>query len=84
MRRKTFAPNAVIIGVLVGILVYVSTENVVLTVIAAIGVSVVGWIAISWIEKIISRGIDAGVAAIQKGVQNRKENNQNNDNNDEK
>ena len=55
MRRKTFAPNAVIIGVLVGILVYISTENVVLTVIAAIGVSVVGWIAIFWIEKIILR-----------------------------
>ena len=84
MRRKTFAPNAIIIGVLVGILVYVSTEDVILTAIAAIGVSVVGWIAISWIEKLISRGIDAGAAAIQKGIQNRKENKEDNDNNDEK
>ncbi len=81
MRRKTYAPNAIIIGFLVGLLVYVSTENIVLTALAAIGVSVVGWIAISWIEKLISRGIDAGAAAIQKSIQNKKENKENNNDN---
>ncbi len=73
MRRKTYAPNAIIIGILIGIVVYVSTENIVLTILATVGVSVVGWIVISLIEKAISRGVDAAANAIKKGIDNKKE-----------
>ena len=73
MRRKTYAPNAIIIGVLIGIAVYATTESIVLTILAAVGVSVVGWILISLIEKAISRGVDAAAAGIKKGIENKKE-----------
>ena len=56
--RKTYAYNSITIGVLVGLLVGLSTDNVVLAVLAALGVSVVGFIVIRLIENAISAGVD--------------------------
>ena len=40
--RKTYAPNAIVIGFLVGLLVAVKV-NVILGILAGLGVSVLGW-----------------------------------------
>ena len=44
--RKTYAYNSIIVGVLVGLLAWVSTENVVLGILACVGVSIVGFVII--------------------------------------
>ena len=44
--KKTYAPNAIIIGILVGILVAVKV-NAILGILAGLGVSVLGWVLIS-------------------------------------
>lgn len=44
--RKTYAPNAIVIGFLVGLLVAVKV-NVILGILAGLGVSVLGWVLIS-------------------------------------
>ena len=54
--RKTYAYNSIIIGVLVGLLAWVSTENVVLGILACVGVSIVGFVIIRIIEKAIGKG----------------------------
>ena len=56
--RKTYAYNSIIIGFLVGLLVGVSTNSVVLAVLAGLGVAVVGFIVIRLIENAISAGAD--------------------------
>ena len=69
--RKTYAYNSIIIGVLVGLLAWVSTENVVLGILACVGVSVVGFV----IEKAIGKGIDAATDAAAKAYRKHKEQN---------
>ena len=56
--RKTYAYNSIIIGVLVGILAYTSTESAILGIGACLGVSIVGFIVIRLLENAISRGVD--------------------------
>ena len=56
--RKTYAYNSIIIGVLVGMLVGVSSDSVVLAVLAGLGVAVVGFIVIRLIENAINAGAD--------------------------
>ena len=73
--RKTYAYNSIIIGVLVGILAWASTENVVLGILACVGVSVVGFVIIRVIEKAIGKGIDAATDAAAKAYQKHKEQN---------
>ena len=48
--RKTYAYNSIIFGVLLGILVYCTTESIALTVLTGIGVSVVGFFLILFYE----------------------------------
>jgi len=55
--RKTYAYNSIIIGFLVGMLVGVSSDSVVLAVLAGLGVAIVGFIVI----RVIENAIDAGV-----------------------
>lgn len=74
MRRKTYAYNSVIIGVLVGILAYVSTENIVLGVLACLGVSIVGFVVIKLIENAVYAGVDKAVDAASNAIQKRKQN----------
>ncbi len=73
--KKTYAPNAIIIGVLVGILAVVKLGPV-LGVLAGIAVTVIGWIAIRFIEKLIGKGVDAAGSAISKAVNKNRENKQ--------
>lgn len=70
--RKTYAYNSIIIGVLVGLLVGASTENIVLAILALLGVSIVGFVVIRLIENLISNLIDKGVDAAGKAYRNHK------------
>ena len=56
--RKTYAYNSIIIGVLIGLLAWASTENVVLGVLACVGVSIIGFVIIRLIEQAIGKGVD--------------------------
>ena len=73
MRRKTFAYNSVIIGVLVGILVYVSTESLVLGILTCVAVSVVGFVLIRLLEKAINKGTDKMIDAASNAINKRKQ-----------
>ena len=63
--RKTYAPNAIIIGVLVGILVAVKV-NAILAILAGLGISILGWVLISSLERTADRAGDALDDAIRK------------------
>lgn len=73
--RKTYAYNSIIIGVLVGLLAWASTENVVLCILACVGVSIVGFVIIRIIEKAIGKGVDAAADAAAKAYRKHKEQN---------
>lgn len=70
--HKTYAYNSIIIGFLVGLLAWASTDNVVLGVLAFVGVSVVGFIAIRFFEKAVDKGVDAAANAVTNAYQNYK------------
>ena len=72
--RKTSAYSSVIVGFLVGLLVYVSTDNIVLAALAFVGIGVVGFIAIRFIEQALSKGVDAAVGATVNAYKRHKEN----------
>ena len=63
------------IGVLVGLLAWASTENVVLGVLTCVGVSIVGFVIIRLIEKAIGKGVDAAADAAAKAYRKHKEQN---------
>ena len=71
--RKTYAYNSIVIGVLVGIIVFLSTGSVVLTALAALGISVVGFIMIRGLEKLLEKGVDKATEKIGKAHERRKE-----------
>lgn len=71
--RKTYAYNSIIIGALVGLLAYVSTESILLGILALVGVSVVGFILIRLLEKAIGKGVDTAVDAASNAIQKRRE-----------
>ncbi len=72
--RKTYSYSSIIIGVLVALLVYSSTNNIALTILALVGVSVVGFILIRLLENLLYKAADKGADAVQKAIQNRKNN----------
>lgn len=69
--RRTYAPNAIIIGVLIGFLVAVKA-NVVLGILAGLGVSVLGWVLIRAFENVMYKAGDAAEDAIRKKLDERK------------
>ena len=69
--RRTYAPNAIIIGILFGILV-AAKVNVVLGVIAALGISILGWVLIRTLENACDRAGNAVEDAIRKKFDERK------------
>ena len=73
--RKTYAYNSIIFGVLLGLLAWASTKNVVLGVLACVGVSIVGFVIIRLIEKAIGKGVDAAADAVAKAYRKHKEQN---------
>ena len=60
---------------LVGLLAWASTENVVLGVLACVGVSIIGFVIIRLIEKAIGKGVDAAADAAAKAYRKHKEQN---------
>ena len=72
--RKTYAYNSIIIGVLLGLLVYVSTENVILAIATCLAASVVGFIIIRLIENALYKGVDKAADAVSKVWQKHKDN----------
>ena len=72
--RKTYAYNSIIIGILIGILVYVSSDSLILAILACLGISVVGFVVIRLLEKALSRGVDKAVDAATKAYENHKQN----------
>ena len=73
--KKTFAYNSITIGVLVGLLAWASTKNVVLGVLACVGVSIIGFVIIRFIEQAVSKGVDAAADAAAKAYRKYKEQN---------
>ena len=73
--HKTYAPTAITIGILLGILIGMET-NPVLGVIAAIGISVGGWVLIRFLENSLQHAGDAAVDAISRKMQENKQNQQ--------
>ncbi len=70
--RRTYKYNGIVVGVLLGLLIGLKTENVVLGVIAAIALSVVGVLAIQWIERLIEHGVDSAFQAGKNAYDKRK------------
>ena len=70
--KKTYDPNAIIIGILVGILVAVKV-NAILGILAGLGVSVLGWVLISSLERGADRAGDTLDDAIHKKISDRKD-----------
>lgn len=70
--RKTYAPNAIIIGILVGFLVAIKV-NAILGVLAGLGVSVLGWVLISSFERAADHAGNAIDDAIRKKINERKD-----------
>lgn len=71
--RKTYAYNSIIIGVLLGLLAYLKTENLVLGILACVAVSVVGFVIIKAIENAIGKGVDAAADAAAKAYRKHKD-----------
>lgn len=69
--RRTSAPNAIIIGFLVGILV-AAKVNVILGVLAGLGVSVLGWVLIKSLERAAEHAGNAVDDAIRRKIDERK------------
>ncbi len=70
--RRTYAYNSILFGILIGMLVGVSTDNAALAVLAGLGVSIVGFIAIRLIENALCAGVDMAVDKMTGAHQRRK------------
>ena len=64
--RKTYAYNGITIGLLLGLAVGVSTENMMLGILAAIGASVVCFLLIRGLENLMYKGTEKAAEAITR------------------
>lgn len=64
--RKTYAYNGIIFGVLIGILLWASTENEVLGIVGAVVGSIVCFLIIRGIENLIYSGVNKASSAITR------------------
>lgn len=71
--RKTYAYNSIFIGFLVGMLVGVSSDSVVLAVLAGLGVAIVGFIVIRVIENAIDAGVDKAAGKVKDAYNKHKQ-----------
>ncbi|MBE5851257.1 MAG: hypothetical protein E7298_14205 [Lachnospiraceae bacterium] len=74
--RKTYAYNSIIVGFLLGWIVWIKA-GAALGIITGIAVSVVGFVIIRAIEQALSKGVDAAVIAAKKARENRKQRDEN-------
>ncbi|MBO4848620.1 MAG: hypothetical protein J5586_05660 [Clostridia bacterium] len=70
---KTYAYNSIIIGFLVGLLVWAKSQKIALGIIVFIAVSVVGFIIIRFLEKALSKGVNAAADAASKAYENHRQ-----------
>jgi len=68
----TFAPNGIYVGIGLGVVAGLASENLVAGIVVAIVGSVAAWWAIVGIEHLIGRGVEAGATAIGNAYQSRK------------
>ena len=71
--RKTYAYNSIFIGFLVGLLAGVSSDSVVLAVLAGLGVAIVGFIVIRLIENAINAGVDKAADKVKEAYSKHKQ-----------
>ena len=69
MRSKTYAYNSVIFGALAAMYAWATTDSVALAVLALVGVSVVGFVAIRALENALGKGLDAATDAATRAFQ---------------
>ena len=72
--KKTYAYNSIIIGFVVGLWVAVSSNNIVLAILAGLGVAVVGFVVIKALEKLLDKAGDKAVDAVTNAYQKHKQN----------
>ncbi len=73
--NRTYAYNSIIFGVLAALWIGASTDNLILAGITLVAVSIVGFIAIRFLENMISKGVDkAADAAVDAFARKKKEN----------
>lgn len=68
--RRTYAPNAIIIGGLLGVLVAVKV-NMILGILVGLGVSILGWVLIRTCENVMDKAGNAVEDAIKKKLDER-------------
>ena len=56
--RKTYAYNSITIGILLGILVWISANSAILGILTGLAVSVVGFFIIRMLENAVNKGVD--------------------------
>lgn len=71
--RKTYAYNSIIIGFLIGILVWASAESAILGILAGLGVSVVGFFIIRMFENALEKGVDKVSEKVAEAYHRRQE-----------
>ncbi len=72
MRRKTWAYNGIVIGFLIGLWVWGLTQSTPLAVLAGIGVSIVAFLGIRFLENLIYNGAEKAEEKIREAYENRK------------
>ena len=73
--RKTYAYNSIIIAFLLALVIYLSTESTVLTVVAFFAIAIGGFVLIKAIENALYKGIDKAVDAAADAIRKRKDEN---------
>lgn len=72
--RTTYAYNSITIGVLVGIVVYATSNgSIALAILATLAVSVIGFVIIRVLENAIDKGADAAYDAAVRHIQKKNE-----------
>ncbi|MBQ7070017.1 MAG: hypothetical protein IJM87_01885 [Ruminococcus sp.] len=73
--RKTYAYNSIIIAFLLALVIYLSTESTVLTVVAFFAIAIGGFVLIKAIENALYKGVNKAVDAAADAIRKRKDEN---------
>lgn len=71
--RKTYAYNGITIGILLGLMAGLAANNMVIGVIAMIGLSVLAFAAIRLLENAVDAGVDKASDAISRKIAEHKD-----------
>lgn len=69
--RKTYAPTAIVLGAVIGILI-AAADHIVLGILAGVAISVIGWIAIRAFEKVVYKATESAANTIKKKIYEKK------------